>query len=116
MIIEPIVQLSHNLLKNIISGPVDGPKHTPNKFDDIEELTFGADAPSTTSFVRQHFQEACRLHSFDQCSMRLYMYQCTYHHGRRHRGTGERPPKFGVGTVHASVPPIFLEVVLSDAY
>src|SRR6218665_2852399 len=29
-----LVQLSHNLLKNIISGPVDGPKHTPNKFDD----------------------------------------------------------------------------------
>src|SRR6218665_4185785 len=31
---DSVVQLSHNLLKNIISGPVDGPKRTPNKFDD----------------------------------------------------------------------------------
>src|SRR6218665_924604 len=45
----------------------------------IKELRFGANAPSTTSFVRQHFQEVCRLHSFDQGSMRLYMYQSTYH-------------------------------------
>src|SRR6218665_3988498 len=32
----------------------------------IKELRFGANAPSTTSFVRQHFQEVCRLHSFNQ--------------------------------------------------
>jgi len=32
--------------------------------------------------------------------------------------TGGRPPKFEVGTAHASVPPIFGEVVLGlmDAY
>ena len=37
----------------------------------IKELTFGANAPATTSLVRQHFQEVCRLHLFDQGSMRL---------------------------------------------
>src|SRR6218665_1288232 len=31
-VLHGLVQLSHNLLKNIISDPVDGPKHTPNKF------------------------------------------------------------------------------------
>src|SRR6218665_4004040 len=41
----------------------------------IKELTFGANTPYTTSFVRQHFQEVCRLHSFNQGSMRLYMHQ-----------------------------------------
>src|SRR6218665_1064845 len=40
----------------------------------IKEFTFGANATSTTSFVRQHFQEVCRLHSFDQGSMRLCVY------------------------------------------
>ena len=45
----------------------------------IKELTFGANAPATTSFVRQHFQEVCRLHSFDQGSMRLCVY-CVLKH------------------------------------
>jgi len=34
-------------------------------------------------------------------------------HERRLRGTA---PKFEVGTAHASVPPIFREVVLLDAW
>ena len=45
----------------------------------IKELTFGANAPATTSFVRQHFQEVCKLHSFDQDSMRLCAY-CILNH------------------------------------
>jgi len=37
-------------------------------------------------------------------------------HGRRHRGTGVRSPQNNLrwGTAHASVPPIFGEVVLME--
>ena len=35
--------------------------------------------------------------------------------GRDLGGWGDGPPKFEVGTAHASVPPIFGEVVLRDA-
>jgi len=38
-----------------------------------------------------------------------------YAHGRRpRRGPGGRSPKFEVGTVHTSVPPIFAEAVLLE--
>jgi len=46
----------------------------------------------------------------------IHTYIHAYMHGRRLRGTGGTvPQKFELGTARASVPPIFREVVLSDA-
>ena len=71
-----LVQLSHNLLKNIISGLVDGPRHTPNKFKNWHLVPTRHPQQVSSDSIFKKCADSTRL---TKGSMRLYMYQSTYH-------------------------------------